>query len=138
MKLHRPHALAAVTTAAVTTASVMAAFSVVPPAAAHHSHSMFDLTVEQTIMGTVKAFAFQNPHGYLYVNVPDGESGKLTTYVIEMSHVQNMLSRGITAATFKPGDNVTIRMNPLHGGRPGGEYISISKDGKEFGRGAEP
>jgi hypothetical protein len=133
MKPHLPHALAAAATAAI-----MAAFSAVPPAAAHHSHSMFDLTVEQTIMGTVKAFAFQNPHGYLFVNVPDGETGKLKTYAIEMSHVQNMLSRGITAATFKPGDNVTIKMNPLHDGRPGGEYITISKDGKEFGRGVEP
>jgi hypothetical protein len=129
---HLSHALAVVTTAAV-----MAAFSAVPPVAAHHSHSMFDLTIEQTIMGTVKAFAFQNPHVYLFVNVPDGEAGKLTTYAIEMSHVQNMLSRGITAATFKPGDNVTIKMNPLHGGRPGGQYITISKDGKEYGRGAE-
>ena len=133
MKHHISNALAAVTTAAV-----MAAFSAVSPAAAHHSHSMFDLTVEQTIMGTVKAFAFQNPHGYLYVNVPDSETGKLTTYVIEMSHVQNMLSRGITAATFKLGESVTIKMHPLHGGRPGGEYITISKDGKEYGRGAEP
>ena len=133
MKHHLSHALAVTTTAAVIVAS-----SAVPPAAAHHSHSMFDLTVEQTITGTVKAFAFQNPHGYLFVNVPNRETGELTTYVIEMSHVQNMLSRGITAATFKPGDNVTIGMNPLHSGRPSGEYITISKDGKEYGRGAEP
>jgi hypothetical protein len=104
---------------------------------AHHSHSMFDLTTEQTIMGTVKAFAFTNPHVYLYVNVAAREEGKLTTYIIEMSHVQNMISRGITPATLKPGDNVTIRMNPLNDGRPGGSYISISKDGKEFGRGPE-
>jgi hypothetical protein len=36
---------------------------------------MFDLTVEQTIEGTVKAFAFQNPHVDLYVNVPGSEPG---------------------------------------------------------------
>ena len=132
MKRHLANALAAVVTAAV-----MAAFSAVAPAAAHHSHSMFDLTEEQTIMGTVKSFAFQNPHVYLFVNVADSETGKLTTYAIEMSHVQNMLSHGITAATFKPGDNVTIKMNPLHDRRPGGQYITISKDGKEYGRGAE-
>jgi hypothetical protein len=47
-----------------------------------------------------------------------------------------MLSHGISAATFKPGDNVSIKMNPLHGGRPGGQYITISKDGKVYGRGA--
>jgi hypothetical protein len=122
--------------AMVTTAAVMAAFSAIPPVAAHHSHSMFDLTTEQTITGSVKTFVFQNPHVYLFVDTPDGQTGKPATYVIEMSHVQNMISHGITAATFKPGDNVTIKMNPLHGGRPGGQYITISKDGKTYGRGA--
>jgi len=132
MKHHLPHVRAAVTAAAI-----MAAFSVAPPAAAHHSHAMFDTTVVKTVTGTVKTFAFQNPHGFLYVNVTDGDAGKLTTYVIEMSHVQAMLSRGINATTFKAGDNVTIKVNPLRDGRPGGQYTTISKDGKEYGRGAE-
>jgi hypothetical protein len=97
---------------------------------------MFDLTVEQTIEGKVKSFAFQNPHVYLFVDVADAQTGKPTTYVIEMSHVQNTLSHGISATTFKPGDTVSVKMNPLHGGRPGGQYITISKDGKEYTRGA--
>jgi Family of unknown function (DUF6152) len=105
------------------------------PAAAHHSHSMFDLTSEKTVTGTVKTFVFTNPHVFLYLNVPESE-GKVTTYAIEMSHVQNMISRGITAASFKPGDPVTIKMNPLHDGRPGGNYVSVIKDGREFGKGA--
>ncbi len=131
MKYYLSNALAVVTPAAA-----MAAFSAIAPAAAHHSHSMFDLTLEQTITGTVKAFAFQNPHVYLFVDVPDGQTGTPMTYVIEMSHVQNTLSHGISAATFKPGDDVTVKMNPLHGGRPGGQYITISKDGKTYTRGA--
>jgi hypothetical protein len=60
------------------------------------------------------------------------------TYVVEMSYVQNMMSHGITKATFQPGDQVTVEMIPLRDGRPGGSYITISKDGREFGRGAEP
>ncbi len=131
MKAHLSNALVPVATALVITA-----FSATGPAAAHHSHSMFDLTTEQTITGNVKSFAFQNPHVYLFVDVADGDTGKPTTWVIEMSHVQNMLSHGITAATFKPGDSVTIKMNPLHGGRPGGQYITVAKDGKVYGRGA--
>ena len=122
--------------AVYTTTAVMAAFLVIPPAAAHHSHSMFDLTIQQTIKGNVKSFAFQNPHVYLFVEALDAKTEKPVTYMIEMSHVQNMLSHGITAATFKPGDLVTINMNPLHDGRPGGQYITISKDGKTYGRGA--
>ena len=121
MKYHLSNARAIFTTAAV-----MAALSIVTPVAAHHSHSMFDLTTEQTITGSVKTFVFQNPHVYLFVDAPYGDAGKPETYVIEMSHVQNMIGHGITAATFKPGDTVTVKMNPLHGGRPGGQYVTIS------------
>jgi hypothetical protein len=122
-------------------AGVLAAGAFAPlaaiPAAAHHSHAMFDSNDEQTIAGTVKSFAFQNPHVYLFVDVPGDSNGQVTSYVVEMSNVQNMISHGITAATFKPGDNVTVRMNPLRNSRPGGSYVSISKDGQQFGRGAE-
>jgi len=120
----------------VAASAVMAGFWAIVPAAAHHSHSMFDLTTTQTITGSVKTFVFQNPHVYLFVDVADAGTGKVTDYAIEMSHVQNTLSHGITASTFKPGDSVTIKMNPLHGGRPGGQYITIAKDGKEYTRGA--
>jgi hypothetical protein len=124
------------TVAAIAAVAVMAAFSTVPSAVAHHSHSMFDLTTTQTITGSVKTFVFQNPHVFLFVDVANPDTGKPTTYAIEMSHVQNTLSHGITAATFKPGDSVTIKMNPLHGGRPGGQYVTIATDGKEYTRGA--
>ena len=107
------------------------------PAAAHHSHVMFDSTTEETITGTVKSFAFQNPHVYLFVNVAERGSGEIITYVVEMSYVQNMITHGITATTFKQGDRVTVKMNPLRDGRPGGSYITVSEDGKLFGRGAE-
>jgi hypothetical protein len=117
---------------ALTTVIALAAVS----AAAHHSHVMFDATAEQTITGTVKSFAFQNPHVYLFVNVADG-GGPVTTYVVEMSYVQNMISHGISRETFKPGDQVSVKMNPLRDGRPGGSYVTVSKDGREFGRGAE-
>lgn len=104
------------------------------PARAHHSHAMFDLEKEKTIAGSVKAFVFTNPHVYLYVNVIDKDSGQTQTYIVEMSHVQNMMSRGIKASTFAPGDNITVTMNPLRDGRPGGNYVSvIDKLGKQYG-----
>ena len=36
-----------------------------PPAIAHHSSAMFDLTQEVTLRGTVTKFAWTNPHAYL-------------------------------------------------------------------------
>jgi hypothetical protein len=123
------------TTLAAVILAVLAACLAASHARAHHSHSMFDLTTEETITGTVKAFAFTNPHVYLYVNVA-GPDGSVTTHTIEMSHIQNMIRQGITPATLKPGDTVTVRMNPMNTGRAGGSYLSLTKDGKEFGRGA--
>lgn len=111
----------------------LVAFAVVP-AWAHHSHAMFDLEAETTVAGTVKAFVFTNPHVYLYVNVTDKQTNETKTWLVEMSHVQNMMSRGIKASSFKVGDQITVTMNPLRDGRPGGNYVSvITADGKKFG-----
>ena len=95
---------------------------------------MFDLEAETTIEGNVKQFVFTNPHVYLYVNVVQTEGAPTKTFLIEMSHVQNMISRGILASTFKSGDHITLTMNPLRDGRPGGSYVSvIDARGKHFG-----
>ena len=102
------------------------------PAAAHHSHSMFDLEQEVKITGTVTAFMFRNPHCFLYVDVED-ESGTLVNYLIEMAPIPHMIRSGVGIKTFQPGDPVTVNMYPLNDGRPGGDYISIvAADGNTY------
>lgn len=102
------------------------------PVAAHHSHAMFDHATEVTVTGTVSSFSFRNPHVYLYLDVKDDKGG-LVRWAIEMSHVENMRSRGIVPSTFKAGDTVTVKVNPLKNGRPGGNYTSITAaDGKTY------
>jgi hypothetical protein len=91
---------------------------------AHHSHAMFDESKEVDVTGTVKRFNFMNPHVYLFLDVT-GPDGLVTTWPIEMSYVQNMISRGITASTFKAGDVVTVTINPLRDGHPGGGYTTV-------------
>ena len=50
-----------------------------------------------------------------------------------MSNISNMQSRGIYGATFKIGDTVTVKLNPLKDGRFGGNYTSITAgDGKVY------
>jgi hypothetical protein len=101
---------------------------------AHHSHAMFDDSKEVTIEGSVKSFSFANPHVYLFVDVKNSD-GTVTTYPVEMSYIQNMMTQGITASTFKPGDAVTIIMNPLRNGRPGGSYTgAVDAEGHKYGR----
>ena len=99
---------------------------------AHHSHAMFDMTVEASITGTVTNFSYRNPHVYLYLDVK-GADGAVTRWAVEMSNIENMRSRGIVAATFRIGDVVAVKLNPLKNGRPGGNYTSVTAaDGKTY------
>jgi len=99
---------------------------------AHHSHAMFDTSRETTITGTVTSFVYRNPHVFLYLDVK-GEDGKVVNWAIEMSNISNTESRGIYASTFKAGDLVTVKVNPLRDGRPGGNYTSITAaNGKTY------
>jgi hypothetical protein len=99
---------------------------------AHHSHAMFNMTKEVTLTGTVTSYLFRNPHVFLYIDVK-GDDGKVTSWSVEMSNISNMERRGIYRSTFKVGDVITVKMNPLDDGRPGGNYTGITAaDGKTY------
>lgn len=98
----------------------------------HHSHAMFDHSRAVTITGTVREYAYNNPHVFLYVDVEEAD-GKVVEYWVEMSNIPNMIRRGVGAKTFQIGDVVTVNMFPLRDGRPGGNYDTIvAADGKTY------
>ena len=102
------------------------------PLGAHHSHSMFDMTREVTITGTVTIFSYRNPHVFLHVDVKD-EKGEVVSWAVEMSNISNMQTRGVFGSTFKAGDVVSVKVNPLKDGRFGGNYTSVTAaDGKVY------
>ena len=108
------------------------ALGAVSPAFSHHSHAMFDHAKEVVITGEVLNFAYVNPHGSLDISVADA-SGQTKKYWVEMSNLTNMVARGITPATFKKGDKITVKMHPLKDGRPGGSYTIITAaNGKDY------
>jgi hypothetical protein len=114
------------------TASVAMVMCALAPVAAHHSHSMFDMTREVAVTGTVTVFSYRNPHVFLHVDVKNAQS-EVVSWAIEMSNITNMQSRGIYLSTFKPGDTVTVKINPLKDGRFGGNYTSVTAaDGKTY------
>ncbi len=101
------------------------------PALSHHSHAMFDHTVEASVTGTVANFAYRNPHVFLYVDVE--EEGETVHYWFEMSNIPNMIRRGIGHNTFQQGDEITVNFWPLKDGRPGGNYSTVvAADGTEY------
>lgn len=86
---------------------------------AHHSFAMFDRDTQIVKTGVVQRWAFNNPHSWLYVNVKN-EDGTETLWSFEGSAPPSLVSRGITGATFEPGDTVQFMYCPLRDGRPGG------------------
>ncbi len=53
---------------------------------------------------------------------PDGEK----QYGIEAFNLRGMRNAGWKFDTLKPGDKVTVVMNPLRDGRPGGSLVTAT------------
>jgi hypothetical protein len=103
------------------------------PALAHHSFAMFDRQKEITLKGTVKEFQWTNPHSFIEIEVADTQ-GVITPYSIEMNSPNNLTRQGWKSTALKPGDKVTVVMNPLRDGSRGGLFVSVMlPDGKVLG-----
>jgi hypothetical protein len=102
--------------------------------AAHHSPAVFDRTKQLKLVGTVKAFRWQNPHTWLEVDVPNAK-GKLETWGVEMTSPTYLVRAGWKNNSVKPGDKVTVIVNPLREGDvKSGIFVSITlADGRTLG-----
>jgi hypothetical protein len=106
-------------------------------AAAHHSFALFDHVNRVTVTGTVVKFDWTNPHVYIYLDVPEGASIK--HYSVECAS-PNVLTRvGWKWTDIRKGDKVTLLVNPLKNGQPGGmlEKATLA-DGRVLGDGNPP
>jgi len=110
-------------------ALMMAAVSV----AAHHSPVMFDRTATKTLVGTVVEFAWTNPHSSIQLDVPTA-SGGVERWGVELGSPQSLARNGWKSTILKPGETVTIVVNPLKSGEPGGIFVSmVLADGRKLG-----
>ena len=102
--------------------------------AAHHSPAVFDRTKQVKLVGTVKAFRWQNPHTWLEVDVP-GPKGKVETWGVEMTSPTYLVRAGWKNNSVKAGDKVTVIVNPLREGDiKSGIFVSITlADGRTLG-----
>jgi len=102
------------------------------PASAHHSFAMFDTLHPKEISGTVKEFRFVSPHTILVVTVK-GEDGVEKDWILEGGAPGLQVREGLTSKSLKPGDEITVTINPLHSGAEGGSYQPAQvkfKDGR--------
>lgn len=109
------------------------------PLAAHHGAAAFenDPAKRLTLKGTVVEWFWANPHCFLQFDVK-GEDGKPVRWVTETSNPPDMINRGWSIRSFKPGDEVTVLVRPVKSGKPVGSVIRVTKaDGTVLSAGGE-
>ena len=105
---------------------------------AHHSFAMFDYEHRVTLTGTVSKFEWTNPHAYIEFDVASAD-GAAKHYSIECASPNVLTRLGWKFNELKSGDKVTILMNPLKNGKPGGMLERITlPDGRQLGDGNPP
>ena len=92
---------------------------------AHHSPAAFDRTKEVKLVGTVKEFRWQNPHTWIEVMVPD-DKGKDVVWGVELTSPTYLIRAGWKSNIIKPGDKVTVVVNPVRSGEPSGIFKSLT------------
>jgi hypothetical protein len=104
------------------------------PAKAHHSFAMFDTSKEVTLTGAVTSFEWTNPHVYIEIDVPGETSVK--HWSIELGSPSILRNSGWKHDTLKSGDKVTVIINPLKNGNPGGLLVQANlSDARKLGNG---
>src|ERR1700730_598741 len=100
------------------------------PMLAHHGAAEFDFGKRLTVKGTVTEWFWANPHCFLRFDVKDNQ-GQVAHWAVEAQSGPNILDLGFTKQSFKPGDVVTVTLEPVRNGRPLGRMINVVlPDGK--------
>jgi len=95
---------------------------------------MYDRTIETSITGTVTQWDWTNPHCWLQIMVDD-ENGTPRLWVLEANSTGQMARGGWMADSVKPGDEVTVIINPIRDGTRAGRLGTVRfSDGHELQR----
>ena len=104
-------------------AAVWVGFSAV--ASAHHSAVAFDKERTVTVSGEVTRFVWRNPHMAINMEVTN-DSGEMELWKIEGPGTTVLSRQGFNRSSINNGDQITVVVNPLKIGRPGGLLTTIT------------
>jgi Family of unknown function (DUF6152) len=94
------------------------------PLFAHHGTAALDTDKNLTMKGTVTEWFWANPHCFIQMDVKD-DQGQMVHWVVETSAPPSMINSGWTKLTLKPGDQVTVTVNPVKSGRTVGRVVEV-------------
>ncbi len=102
-------------------------------AVAHHSSAMFDKTLVRQELATVSEFQWTNPHVWIQIYI-ENEDGEREEWSIEGGGPNSLFRNGWRPNSFKPGDVVQIKFNPMLDGSNAGFFVGARlSDGKTLG-----
>jgi hypothetical protein len=102
------------------------------PASGHHSAVAFDKSESKTITGTVTKFVWRNPH--LSISMDVDNNGSNEAWRIEGGSTTEMVNGGFTRDSIVVGQEISVLVNPLRSGKPGGLLQGMTlADGTAFG-----
>jgi hypothetical protein len=103
----------------------MAVLVTVSPLLAHHGNSNFDTAKKFEIKATVTEWVWANPHCWLKFNATD-DKGNVVHWIAETSNPADMTNLGgWSKQVFKPGDHVTVTLQPVKNGQPIGRVMQV-------------
>ncbi len=91
---------------------------------AHHGNAEFDIGKRVTVTGTVTKWSWSNPHCFLDLDVK-GDNGPAVHWVIETQPPRSVTAGGFSQHIFRPGDEVTVTLEPVKNGRPLGRMLEV-------------
>ena len=106
------------------------------PLAAHHAMVMYDRLRAMTLIGTVAEFQWTNPHVFVLVNGTIDVDDDLAIWRLETTSPSNLARWGWSATSLRPGDRVSIVVNPHQQGREKSARlvkVTLIDSGQELG-----
>ncbi len=103
------------------------------PLVAHHTGRTIYSQDTITLKGTVTKWFWSNPHCLLTFEVR-GDDGQVVEWLAELQAPNSIYASGYRRNSFKPGDEVTVTLQPAASGQPHGRLSrTVLADGTTLG-----
>jgi hypothetical protein len=101
-----------------------------PAAMAHHAFaSEYDIDKPITLQGKLTKLEWINPHSWIYVDVTDPKTHRVTHWSIEFGAVNALLLRGLRKTDFPMGADVEVKGYLAKNGKPIANATSVTLPG---------
>ena len=103
---------------------LLAGVVVSTPLLAHHGNAAFDAGKKVELTGTVTEWDWANPHCWLKFDATD-DKGNVAHWIVETSNPADMTNLGWSRQVLRPGDHVTVSLQPVKNGAPIGRVLQV-------------